>query len=92
MDFLEELNKIILQHKLSREAKVSNLGERLEELECDRSKSLTFFCDKLQAQLCDTAFQLEPEVKSLVQVHRNQFQEAIDEKRTSNAVYVQEVN
>ena len=47
IDFLDDLNRIINDHKQNREDKVSNLGERLEEVETDRQRSLTFFCDKL---------------------------------------------
>ena len=64
----------------------------MEELEHDRLKSLTIFCDKLEANLVDIAFILEPEVKESVKVHRDQFQDLIDEKREMNSVYVQEVN
>jgi hypothetical protein len=45
---------------------VSNLGKRLEDLELEREKSLSFFCERLTEGLNDIAFILMPEVEELV--------------------------
>lgn len=46
-DILDEINKVVIDCGKRKEAKVDNLDNRLEGLEKEREKNLTFFCDKL---------------------------------------------
>jgi len=52
---------------------VDNLDCKLEDLEKEREKNLSFFCDKLEFTLIDIAFDLEPQVKAFVDVRKLDF-------------------
>jgi len=52
---------------------VDNLDCKLEDLEKEREKNLSFFCDKLEFTLIDIAFDLEPQVKAFVDVRKIDF-------------------
>lgn len=68
---------------------MDNLDHRLEEVEAEKEKNLTFFCDKLEYALVDIAFELEPQVKLYVDAKRRAFEAEISEKRSDNHLYVE---
>ena len=64
------------------------MDQRLDDLECERQRSLSFFCDRYFNNLMDIAFILEPEINELVQEHRQLFEKIVEEHKESNKVYV----
>ncbi|KAM3127171.1 hypothetical protein pb186bvf_020726 [Paramecium bursaria] len=92
IDFMDILKKTVSEHKQKRDSKISNLDQRLSDLEKERQRSLELFCNKLQDGLIDVAFQLEPEIKEFIQVYRVEFQELVKSKQEQNIIYVQDVN
>lgn len=87
-DILNELNTVVVDCGKRKEAKVDNLDDRLEALEKEREKNLTFFCDKLQFALIDIAFELEPQVNVMIEAKREEYKNLVAEKRAQNEEYI----
>ncbi|KAL4438837.1 hypothetical protein ABPG74_016557 [Tetrahymena malaccensis] len=90
-DLLDEINQIVVECGIKKENKVDNLDNRLEDLEKEREKNLKFFCDKLEFTLIDIAFELEPQVKVLVDIKRREFEQIVAQKRIENDDYIAKI-
>ncbi|EGR27437.1 hypothetical protein IMG5_196200 [Ichthyophthirius multifiliis] len=87
-NIIQEINDIVKQCEVKKKNKVNNLDEKLEELEKERENNFIFFCNKLEFSLIEIAFMLEPQVKELVNIKRDEFQKSVKENRILNEEYV----
>ena len=66
LDFIDDLNQTIMKHQQKRSDKLFSLYSLLNGQETERQNTITVLCDKLEEDLLETAFFLEPEVKTLI--------------------------
>lgn len=92
IEFIDDLKNIIHDHKSRRDDKVSNLDQRLDELEDERTRSLQFFRDKYFNNLFEISFILEPQIRQIIAQHQKDHEQVVADKKAQNDDYVQLVN
>jgi len=66
LDFIDDLNQTIRKHQEKRSEKLFSLFSLLQGQETERQNTISVLCERLQEDLLETAFILEPEVMVLI--------------------------
>lgn len=91
LDFIDDLAETIKKHREKRSEKLFSLYTLLKDQETERQNTITVLCDKLEEDLFETAFILEPEVKVLIKQRllllENDSEEFIDNNKAHLQIF-----
>lgn len=92
LDFIQDLNETIREHKEKRSDKLFSLYNLLKGQETERQNTIAVLCEKLQEDLVETAFFLEDDVKALVKEKTQSLEKDCEEFGRKNQAHLEDFN